>query len=128
MLKHLLKACGILSLVFMASTDVIGQTNFTITNDNADCPVDYKIFPGSGGCSGTLTAISGTCSGSSVCYETIPSGDIVIKIYTQDTYTTNSITVYDGHCGSTTGSYGNCDSATSNVEYIQSNDELHVWE
>ena len=44
MLKHLLKACGILSLVFMASTDVIGQTNFTITNDNADCPVDSKYF------------------------------------------------------------------------------------
>jgi hypothetical protein len=127
MLKHLLKACGILAIVFLTSTDVTAQsTTLTIKNNNADCRISYEIVHSDAGCSGTLTSIYGSCNGGSVCYETIPAGEIPIKMQVVDLENSNYAWVQDSNCGSTTSTYTNCDNVTSYVSYDEINLVLYI--
>lgn len=127
MLKHLLKACGVLSIVIFSSSNISAQTTtLTLKNNNADCAFDYKVYYNTSGCGGTMIMLSGTCAASSQTTETIPSGSKVVSIFVEDPTSLDNVTVYDPHCGADTGSYDNCDSANDDVYYDWTQDVVTV--
>ncbi len=126
MVKHLLKAFGILAILLLSSNDLSAQTTFYIKNQNRDCVVSYDVRYSSTECVTTGPSITGTVSAGTVASITIPAGSVVWGILITDTDNSNSVWVYDSNCGSTTGSYTNCDNVTSDVEYTAAADQVDI--